>query len=136
MADMRIGSQPFFERGIESIVDAADTPDTPLLPHFHALAPSSLARPTALDELLRADNLESLLDAYVFPEIVERELLSPMRFRAAMQTAHAEFQRSAERRRQVNPRLGALLERAALVLRDEIELRELLQMYRNALLQG
>ena len=69
MADVRIGSGLFFERGIERIVDAPQAPETQLLPDSHGgLAPSAQAFPTALSELLHAQNLESLLDAWVRPE--------------------------------------------------------------------
>ena len=137
MADLRIGSGRFFERGIDSIVDAPEAPETLLLPDWHVdLEPSALAHQAALAELLQAENLESLLEASVRPELAERWLLAPQRFRAAMEAVLALFARTAESRRYANPRLGKLLDRAARVLADEIELRELLQMYRYALLQG
>ena len=125
MADLRIGSGRFFERGIDSIVDAPEAPETLLLPDWHVdLEPSALAHQAALAELS------------VRPELAERWLLAPQRFRAAMEAVLALFARTAESRRYANPRLGKLLDRAARVLADEIELRELLQTYRYALLQG
>jgi type III secretion protein X len=136
MAELRIGSGRYFERGIDSIVDAPEAPDALLLPDAQGLAPAALARLAAVEELLQVENLESLLEASVRPDVVERELLAPQRFRAAMDSVLAVFSRAADSRRLANPRLGKLLDRAARVLTEEIELRELLQMYRRALVQG
>lgn len=136
MAELRIGQQAFFDRGIDSIVGTPEGVDVLYLPDTHALAPAALVRSTALDELLAASNLESLLEASVRPELAERDLLSPQRFRAVMNAVLARFARMADARRHANPRLGRLLDSAGRVLADETELRELLQIYRNALLQG
>jgi type III secretion protein X len=135
MAEMRIGSRLFFDRGIDRVVDAPDAAQASL-PEGDALVPAALARWAALEELLHAENLESLLDAWVRPELAERELLAPRAFRAAMEAVLARFRGTAQARRQANPRLGRLLDEAARVLGEDIELRDLLQMYRGALLQG
>jgi len=137
MADIRIpGQGAFFDRGIDSIVGTPDAPDVLHLPDTHELAPAALARIGALEQLLQATNLESLLEASVRPEVAARELLSPQRFRATMEAVLEHFTRAADARRPANPRVGRLLDRAGRVLADEIELRDLLQMYRTALLQG
>jgi type III secretion protein X len=133
MVDLRIGSTPFFDRGIESIIR---TPESPRLPDRGDLAPSELAGPAALDELLFAANLESLLDAYVRPTLAERDLLTPQRFRDAMESVVLYFVGAADTRRRANPRVGKTLDGAVQLLTDDIELRDLLQMYRYALLQG
>lgn len=135
MADARIGSVPFFDRGIDRVVDAPLTPDVPLLPDAHGLTPSELEQTNAVAELFACDNLESLLETWVRPQ-VRRELLAPHRFREAIGGAAAAFARAAEIRRYANPRVGKLLDRAGRVLDDEKDLRELLQMFRTALLQA
>jgi type III secretion protein X len=133
MADLRIGATPFFERGIDSVVEM---PKDLFVPDSQELAPATLATPAALEELLQAENLESLLEASVRPELAERGLLAPHRFLAAIGSALALFESQADERRHANPRLGKLLDHAAGVLAEEIALRDLLQMYRGALLQG
>lgn len=136
MAELRIGQQVFFERGIDSIVGTPEGVDVLYLPDTHELAPAALVRATALDELLSVRNLESLLEASVRPELAERDLLSPQRFRATLNSVLARFAHVADARRHANPRLARTLDGAARVLADETELRDLLQIYRTALLQG
>lgn len=134
MADMRIGSTLFFERGLEGIVEA---PETARLPAGQDVAPPDHAHRAALDELLmNVDNLETLLTASVRPDLVDRDLLSPARFRAALDVLAERIAHAAQKQRAINPRESRLLDMAVALLTDEIELRELLQMYRQSLLQG
>ncbi len=130
------GAKVFFDRGIDSIVGTPDAPELLYLPAAQDLAPASAARATALDELLGAANLESLLEAASRPDVAGRELLSPHRFRAAMERVAAHLQSTADARRYANPRVARLLDSAGSLLAEEGELRELLAFYRNALLQG
>lgn len=130
------GRTVFFDRGIDSIVGTPDAPELLYLPDAQDLAPAALARTTALDELLGARNLDSLLEAASRPDVAGRELLSPQNFRAAMESVAAHFLRTADARRYANPRVGRLLDNAGRLLAEEGELRDLLQYYRNALLQG
>jgi hypothetical protein len=134
MAELRIGSGPFFERGIERIVDAPEPSEALVLPDAQGLAPAASARWAALDELLHAENLESLLEDWARPELAQRELLAPQRFRAAMDGALARLQGLMQPGTDASQR--ELLERAERVLAKERELRDLLQMNRSALLQG
>jgi hypothetical protein len=139
MADLRIGSGPFFEHGIERIVDAQSQSAQGLaapLPDLQPLAPSALAHTAALAELLGADNLESMLEAAVCPLPDEREWLAPQRFQDALQEAADHFGRAAQAAQFTQPALHKLLGRAAQVLAGDRALREQLQMYRRALLQG
>jgi hypothetical protein len=136
MVELRPGAGGFFERGIESIVGTPDAPELLYLPRAQDLTPASRARPTALDELLGVDNLDSLLEAASRPDIAGRELLTPQRFRAVMELVAAHFAQTADARRHANPRVGRLLDSAGRLLAEEGELRDLLTFYRNALLQG
>jgi hypothetical protein len=139
MSEARIGSVPFFHRGIDRVLDAPSSPAAPLLPDLpdgFDLAPSAQEQPNAVFELFACNNLESLLDAWVRPAIVRRELLEPQGFRAAIAGAAEAMARAAGIRRYANPRVGKLLDRAGRVLEEEEELRELLQMFRTALLQA
>ncbi len=136
MVEVRTGGRGFFDRGIDSIVGTPDAPELLTLPHAQDLAPASLARTTALDDLLGVVNLDSLLESASRPDVAGRELLAPQRFRAAMEQVAAHFARTADARRYANPRVGRLLDSACRLLAEESELRELLTYYRNALLQG
>jgi hypothetical protein len=136
MAELRLGAGPFFERGIERVVDAPPSPDALVLPDAPALAPAQLARTQALEALLHADNLEAMLEAWVQPALVEREMLAPRRFRAAIESVRARLRRLAQPGGGTDARTAAMLERAACELDHALALRELLQMYRNALVQG
>jgi hypothetical protein len=129
----RIGSRPFFERGIESIVVRGDTPQ---LPDTHDIAPPDLAYETALDALLHAENLESMLDSSVRPSLAARELLAPGQFRAALEDVRKLLRRHAELRKRANMRSAKVLERAGEIVDDEIELRDLLWTCLNALHEG
>lgn len=131
MSDAVIGSAPFFNRGLDRIVE---TPDAPALPSAGFLSRATLPRIAEIEELLLADNLEALLDAYVRPSIVERELLAPLRFRRAMQLLLTRFRRTAQGLRGADARAADLVEGGAKVLDEEIELRHLLEMYQLALL--
>lgn len=136
MLDARIGHKPFFDRGIESIADAPDAPGLLHLDESHGLAPAALVHTTLLDELLGASSLETLLEAAVQPEPFGRDLLSPLRFTAVMESVAAHFARIAETRRYTNPRVARLLDSAHGLLAEEVRLRELVQFYRNALHQA
>lgn len=126
----------FFERGIDGITDAPGAGGQPRLPDTKLLAPAALVHQTALDELLGARNLDTLLEAACRPDVAGRELLAPQRFYAVMEQVAAHFARTANARRHANPRVGRLLDSAGRLLAEEAELRELLQYYRNALVQG
>lgn len=139
MADLRIGSGPFFEHGIERIVDAQAQGAQGLvapLPERAPMAPSALAHPDALAELLGAANLESMLEAAVCPLPADRECLAPQRFEDALRAAADHVSRAAQAAQTTQPQLHKLLARAAQVLAADRALRDQLQMYRRALLQG
>jgi hypothetical protein len=133
MVEMRLGSGRFFERGLESFEAA---PERHGLPEFHELAPSWFVAAGTVDSLLAVENLESLLEASVLPEIAESWLLAPHRFRAVLAAVLQRFANTAALRRKANPAAAALLDGAVGVLEVEVALRELLQANLTALLQG
>lgn len=135
VSDLRIGKGRFFERGIEKItferLDAIRG-----LPDQRDLPPAEDARRPMLDQLLAMHNLESFLEETIRPDFMDRDLLTPVRFRQVMDDTRAGFIDAAVRQRSESPQAARVLERAGRLLGEEVNLRELLQMYRAALLQG
>lgn len=135
MSDLRIGKGLFFERGIEKITfESLDAIRG--LPDQRELPPADDVRRPMLDQLLAMHNLESFLEEAIRPDFVDRDLLAPVRFRQVMADTRAGFEEAAARRQAGDPRAARVLERAGRLLGEEVNLRELLQMYRAALLQG
>lgn len=119
-----------FDRGIERIVHEDGPADT--LPGGIALSPSDLARVAQLDQLLGARNLADYLDAALRPELDNKDLLAPGRFRETLDATVAMLREAATQ----DPDHGRELNRAARVLTEDAALRDLLQMYRSLLYQG
>lgn len=136
MAEMRIGQVAFFERGIDSIVGSPDVAQLQRLPDGHDDAPVAHVHLDALDTLFQVANLESLLDASVYPDAMQRELLSPRHFRAALDAAAMQLAALAAVRRPTQPLEAGLLDAGVRELAAAADLHDLLKMYRNALLQG
>lgn len=136
MAELRIGQAAFFERGIDSIVGSPDVTQPLRLPEGHDAAPVAHVHLDALDTLFQVANLESLLDASVHPDAMQRELLSPRYFRAALDAAVVELTHLAAARRPTQPDAAGLLDAGVRELTAAADLHDLLKMYRNALLQG
>lgn len=135
VSELRIGKGLFFERGIEKITfESLDAIRG--LPDQRDLPPAEDARRPMLDQLLAMHNLESFLEEAIRPDFMDRDLLMPVRFRQVMDDTRAGFTTAADSHRAANPQAARTLERAARLLGDEVNLRELLQMYRAALLQG
>lgn len=135
VSDLRIGKGLFFERGIEKITfDGLDVIRG--LPDKRELQPAEDARRPMLDQLLAMHNLESFLEETIRPDFMDRDLLTPVRFRQVMEDTRAGFVAAAGKRAAADPQAVRALERAGRLLGEEVNLRELLQMYRSALLQG
>jgi type III secretion protein X len=135
MSDFRIGSGPFFERGIDKITfkggEAAQG-----LPQQRDLSPADHAQRPMLDQLLAMPNLEDFLEELIRPDVGDREVLNPARFRDMMAEVLAALKAAAAQREGVDPDGAKVLNRATRLLTEEVNLRDLLQMYRSALLQG
>jgi type III secretion protein X len=126
---------PFFDRGIEDITfKGADA--APDLPDRQGILAPAIAQRRMLDELLAPRNLESFLDEAVRPELPDRDILVPVNFAEAVDEALATLTSAAQERQAADPQAARGLQRAARVLTEEVGMRELLRMYRSALLQG
>ena len=135
MSDFRIGSGPFFDRGIDKITFKGQEAQQGL-PEQRELTPADHAQRPMLDQLLAANNLESLLEAAIRPDFDDRDLLMPGKFKQAMDSSLASLRQAAEERLAGDPGAARTLNRAARLLGEEVNLRDLLQMYRSVLLQG
>lgn len=135
MSDFRIGSGKFFDRGIEKITfRSLDVVEG--LPDLFELTPGEHARRPMLDQLLALRNLESLLEEAVVPDVDDLDLFLPGAFRQAMERVLTTLRQASERRRSADPQVARRLDRAVRLLSEEADLRELLAMYRAALLKG
>ncbi|ODS93673.1 MAG: hypothetical protein ABS45_01510 [Comamonas sp. SCN 65-56] len=131
-----------FDRGIERITYSRE--DTPLeLPAREQAAPPDIDVQPELQALLSLPTLDDSLNAALRPQLANRELLAPSRFRQALETtlhglteAAQKAQTSADAGLAEGGDNARVLNRAVRLLKEESALRELLQMYRSALYQG
>jgi type III secretion protein X len=135
MSDFRIGSGPFFERGIDSITFKGND-SAQVMPDQPELVPAEQGQRPQLEQLLSMPSLDAFLDDLIRPDIEDRELLMPQKFRQAMDGAMAEIGRQAQEMQSNDPETTKVLNRATRLLNEEVGLRDLLQMYRSVLFQG
>jgi type III secretion protein X len=132
MSRVRDRYSPFpMDSGIDRILrrdegkEVETGPAADISPAFSPLKPR-------LEQLYALPNLEDYLAAMLAPLVNEPLLLLPNRFNNALRDAVESLDALAEE----DPRLARLLSRAARMMRDQVALRELVQMYRSALLKG
>ncbi len=135
MSDFRIGSGPFFERGIDKITFKANEKFQGL-PDQQELAPADHAQRPQLEKLLQLPNLESFLEDMIRPELEDRDMLTPGRFRQAMHDTLETIKAAAAERAGSDPEAAKVLNRAQRLLGEEVNLQELVQFYRSVLYQG
>jgi type III secretion protein X len=129
MPDLRLDSPLTFDRGIDRVVHERDTPG---LPSGLNIAPSEMPQPAELDRLLAMPNLDDYLQGLFQPQLDNKDLMQPGQFRNALDGAREMLRGAAD----TDPDSARTLNRAARLLSDEADLRDLLQMYRSMLLQG
>ncbi|THF57284.1 type III secretion apparatus assembly protein SctX [Pseudothauera rhizosphaerae] len=122
-----------FDRGIDRIIrnDQTSVP----LPQAGQLAPSDAISRPELEKLLALPNLGDFLSETLKPDIDNKDLLTPQGFQRALQDALTELRQRAEDG-SVDADTAKLLGKAARVLSEEANLRDLLNMYRSVLYQG
>ena len=126
-----------FERGIDAITYASDTP-TGLLPERHeGLLPDAKA-PTPLQTLLTPPTLDDALLGSLRPPLRQREVLGAARFAQALEATleQLRIQAEAEAGPARTPEAVQALNRALRLLKEESALRDLLHLYRNTLFRG
>jgi type III secretion protein X len=130
----RIGDRnsPFpMDRGIDKILRREESKEVDTGPAADISPAFSPVKPR-LEQLYALPNLEDYLAAMLAPSINEPLLLLPQRFNNALQDAVEVLEEEADE----DPRLARLLRRASRLMRDQVALRDLVQMYRSALLKG
>lgn len=142
MTDMRI-SGLVFDRGIDSITYAQQGGQMSL-PERGESAPPEMGARAQLSALLDKPSIDDLLDAALRPQIINRDLLVPSRFREGLDNA-LQHLRDAAAQQQSSADGGSepgaddnlrILNRATRLLSEEAGLRDLVQMYRSVLYQG
>ncbi len=135
MTDMRI-SGLVFDRGIDSITYAQQDAQ-PTLPERGESAPPDVGARAQLSALLDRPSIDDFLESSARPQIANRDLLVPARFRERLDNALQQLRDVAAQRQ---PAGGddelRILNRATRLLSEEVGLRDLVQMYRSALYQG
>jgi type III secretion protein X len=148
MSDMKLGGLAF-DRGIDRVTYARQDTAT-MLPERGEAAPPDVGSRPQLDALLSRPSLDDGLEEAIRPQLENRDLLAPARFRQALDGALAQLRETAERMQPAAQAAGnntdtgtdtgteqlRLVNRAARLLNEECGLRDLLQMYRSVLYQG
>jgi type III secretion protein X len=129
-----LGGGVYFDRGIDSITFTGGSP-TARLPDKKELTPAENLQRPQLDRLLSRPNLDSFLEQVTLPEITDRDLLMPSRFKLTMEEVAALINEAAAQPHD-DPQATRTLNRASRLLAEEKDLRDLLQMYRSVLFQG
>lgn len=138
-----IRSNPLsFDRGIESITHASKAQGSGVgsMPERANAPPADLNNRPQLDRLLHQPSMDDMLDEGMRPVLENRDLLSPSRFRETLGQVLTNLRDSGDKylQRGDTPSMeqARSLNRAARLLQEESQLRELLQTYRSALYQG
>lgn len=128
------GLQFRLDRGLDSVTrqDSA----LPHLPDGRAMPAPDVRSQAALEQLLAAPNLDSLLESRLRPRIDDPALLLPGRFSEALRQAGESLARGLASRSLEGGRRQRRLRRALAVLEEQEELLALLWTYRHALHQG
>ena len=128
----RIGNTPFpMDRGIDKILRADDENNVETGPIADISPAFSPVKPR-LEQLFAAPNLEDYLAGELAPAAAEAGLLMPNRFNRALRDGADELQHEEE----ADPRNARILRAARRLMSDQVAQRDLVQMYRSALLKG
>jgi type III secretion protein X len=140
MTDMRI-SGLVFDRGIDSITYAQQG-GHPTLPERGESAPPDVGARAQLSALFDQPSIGDFLEAATRPQITNRDLLVPSRFREQLDNALQQLRDAAAQWQQGDGAAAGggdelrILNRATRLLSEEVGLRDLVQAYRSALYQG
>lgn len=133
MSDLNLNRLMSFDRGIDTIVYARQSETGAQgLPDRRNLTPSDDPVRTQLTQLLEKPNTGHFLEDALRPEIGNRDLLMPPRFHAVLQ----DVQKSLAALAGQGGDDSRVLNRAARLLKEELQLRDLVAMNRSVLYQG
>ncbi|HJV80579.1 hypothetical protein [Noviherbaspirillum sp.] len=124
----------FSERGVEGMLPGPEHDFR--LPDINLLQPAEVVIASQIDRMLGRSNIEDIVLTAIQPRVLNRLLLRPERFNAAVAALGHSLEalcHSHDGRESIAPQLAA---RAHAVLQEEIGLRKLLDSFRNALLQA
>ena len=117
-----------FDYGIERLLD--DLPEgAAALPERLDLSPSEEQVRARLDEVVRPRSFDERLQDFLRPGVADREILSPARYGALLDSA-------LDKLRALAPEDDPEMREAVGVLVEEQALRQLLDAYRNMLVKG
>jgi type III secretion protein X len=129
---IRDKQSPFpMDRGIDKILRADEAGDMDIGP-VAELSPAFSPVKPRLEQLYAMPNLEDYIASQLAPLLNEPALLLPNRFDKALRTGVESLLAAAEE----DTRVARILQRAARLMGDQVALRDLVQMYRSALLKG
>ncbi len=116
--------------GIEHIIDKTEGPGAAILPSSTRVVPTDAM--TSMDALhdLYAPSWDKAMQSFLRPRIDARELLIPGVLSGRIRQARADLNEAARKKK------SKTLRDAALLLEEDEEMKELLDIYRNLLLQG
>ena len=123
---------PRIDRGIDQVVRAEPAPPSVAAMLSARFAPAEMPAGSQLERLFASYSLSDYLNEALEPRISQALVLSPLQFQQALEHA----QRLLRERAEAEPRQARTLNAAARQLAHHAALGQLLQMYRNALLQG
>ncbi len=118
------------DSGITSI--SRKTVPSVSLPVRSDLQPSALTEQVQLDRLFSLSTLDDFIHRQLVPDLHDRALMSPSRFRMTLDSTRKTVLEQAGQRRDLARKLGKL----AAVLDEQDELVRLAQLYCAALVQG
>ncbi|WP_292933890.1 hypothetical protein [Noviherbaspirillum sp.] len=121
----------FSERGVEGMLPGPEHDFR--LPDVNLLPPAEVVIASQIDRLLGRTNIEDIVLTAIQPQVLNRLLLRPERFNAALEHALEALGHLHHDEETISLQLAA---RAHTVLQEEIGLRKLLASFRNALLQA
>jgi hypothetical protein len=116
--------------GIERIIGSNDGPGSALLPLSSRVVPTDAA--TGRDALhqLYGSRWDTMMRSFLQPQVTARELLIPGKFSNCIRRAGEELTQEARRKK------SPALRQAALLMEEDEDMKNLLEIYRNLLLQG
>lgn len=132
MAEASAISEGYFARGIDGIThrERLDLQDLPELPDLQRLAPPELQRQLALEQLLSGHALDQCIEEAIRPPVPDPAILLPRPFAQALKDMQETIREASQRHGE-----PAVLVRAARILSQEGEWRELARSCRDALYQ-
>jgi type III secretion protein X len=128
----RVRNTPFpMDRGIEKILRAEDDRNVETGPAGDVSPAFSPVKPR-LEQLYAMPNLDDYITSELAPLMTEAGLLMPNRFNRALRDGADELKGAED----ADPRNARILRAARRLMGDQATMRDLVTMYRSALLKG